>query len=148
MPDDDIVTRGDLNQHCEYLHKPINDNFNDVKGWLEKLDKRQDAAKMLMIGILLTALVGAIANIIVTTTMRTENVQGINSSINYLRDSTGAGCNSAGLDGLDSRDKGEIRLPANRYMHGADAGQGKFCVGKKEPTGSVVSDIVSFGARD
>jgi len=50
MPGEDIITRSDLDMHCEHLHKPIEDNFADVKGWLSKLDARMWA---LMAGVLI-----------------------------------------------------------------------------------------------
>jgi len=80
MPDEDIITRGDLNKHCEYLHEPIAQNFTDVKGWLEKLDKRMWAV---VIGIVFAGFVGVI-NIFVSIAVKGMSYNEIGSSSNNI----------------------------------------------------------------
>jgi hypothetical protein len=55
MPPEDVITRGDLDRHCDRHHKPIEENFRDVKGWLSKLDGRLWAVVIGMFMVFVTA---------------------------------------------------------------------------------------------
>ena len=63
MPDSDLISRGDLKEHCAYRHDAIADEFKDVKGWLGKLDGRMWAMIIGLVGLLLTSGANMVINL-------------------------------------------------------------------------------------
>ena len=63
MPDGDLISRGDLTEHCAYRHDAIKSEFVEVRSWLGKLDGRLWAMIVGLAGLLLTSGVNMVINL-------------------------------------------------------------------------------------
>jgi hypothetical protein len=63
MPESDLISRGDLKEHCEYRHDAIKQEFKEMRTWLGKLDGRIWAMLITLVGILLTSGANIIVNL-------------------------------------------------------------------------------------